>query len=228
MNGKFTILFYDDGEPVDPRCIKRFLSSFPNSYTKVVTGIIESSKALDEEHFKKNIGTLIPNFGMTRKGALSGIKIGKNGKLQDPNGIVDECWKKIGADLLAIKLITNNSGRALQELQGKDREYVINKTSELFKTLCGHVNARSGQITRVGASKILFSVLPEIAVPVDTAEWNKVFRTKDNYKQILTTMTDEISEWEEKTKEKINRFDPNEPKTTLPAIYNVMAMSARP
>ena len=127
-----------------------------------------------------------------------------------------------------IKQKTKNRSRALLELQPeKESDYVINKTSELFKKLCTHVNAKSGQIHRVGASKILFSAIPEIVIPVDNLQWNKVFKTKDNYKQILSTMISEIRKWEEKTKIKINDLDPNKP-TTLPSVYNIMAMVARP
>ena len=78
----------------------------------------------------------------------------------------------------------------------------------------------------VGASKVLFAVLPEVALPVDNAEWKKVFRTID-YRDIITTMTEEIVEWEKNTRTRLNACDPGDC-LTLPAIYNVMAMEARP
>jgi hypothetical protein len=224
MSDKFTILFYEDGKPIVPSCLKRFLNSFPKRYVEVVTKIIENP-IIHENTFLLNAATLLPPFKMTRAGAFKGIKI-EDEKPVDPNGILHECWNKIGADLLDIKRKTKNQSRALMELQGEDRHYVINKSYELFKRLCD-VNAKSGQISRVGASKVLFSAIPEIALPVDNMQWDKVFRTKDNYEQILSTMIDEIAEWEKQTDENIDKLYLPKSKT-LPAVYNIMAMYARP
>ena len=78
----------------------------------------------------------------------------------------------------------------------------------------------------VGASKILFSVLHEIVLPVDNAEWLTVFKTVD-IADIINLMADEILAWELKTGQQLQQCDYNEI-TTLPSIYNVMAMKARP
>jgi hypothetical protein len=78
----------------------------------------------------------------------------------------------------------------------------------------------------VGASKLLFAVLPEVALPVDNAQWKKVFGTVD-YGEIITLMVDEITEWEKDTKNSLDLCDPSYPITSLPAAYNVMAMIAR-
>ena len=77
----------------------------------------------------------------------------------------------------------------------------------------------------VGASKILFSVLPEIALPVDNAEWVTVFKTVD-YADVINLMADEIKAWEEQTERELQGSDENK-YTTLPAVYNVMAMKAK-
>jgi hypothetical protein len=79
---------------------------------------------------------------------------------------------------------------------------------------------------RVGASKVLFAVLPEIALPVDTAQWKGVFPTTD-YGDIIESMSAEIARWEENTGNHLDSCDPSYPVTTLPAVYNVMAMKAR-
>ena len=78
----------------------------------------------------------------------------------------------------------------------------------------------------VGASKVLFAVLPEIALPVDNVQWKKVFKTID-YSDIISTMALEIDEWERLVNASLDSCDPL-PHTTLPSIYNVMAMKARP
>jgi len=85
-----------------------------------------------------------------------------------------------------------------------------------------------GKVTngRVASSKVLFAVLPEIAMPIDTIQWQKVFKTID-YGNIIALMADEIMAWEKQTKQFLDSCDPA-PDSTLPSIYNVMAMKARP
>jgi predicted glycoside hydrolase/deacetylase ChbG (UPF0249 family) len=79
----------------------------------------------------------------------------------------------------------------------------------------------------VGASKILFSVLPEIVLPVDNTQWIQVFRTVD-LGDVIREMTKEIELWEKDTGEKLDLIDQQQRLTTLPSVYNVMAMKARP
>lgn len=75
----------------------------------------------------------------------------------------------------------------------------------------------------VGASKLLFSALPEVALPVDNNQWKKIFQTVD-YSDVICLMAAEITKWEKMIGQRIDVCDPN---STLPAIYNVMAMEAR-
>ena len=79
----------------------------------------------------------------------------------------------------------------------------------------------------VGASKILFSVLPEIVLPVDNSEWLHVFQTVDMV-DVLHRMVFDIQEWESTTGNRLNEVDHSRRLTTLPSVYNVMAMHARP
>jgi len=76
----------------------------------------------------------------------------------------------------------------------------------------------------VGASKLLFSVFPEVALPVDNNQWRKLFQTVD-YSDVICLMANEIIEWERLLGQKIDACDRNI--STLPSIYNVMAMGAR-
>jgi len=69
-------------------------------------------------------------------------------------------------------------------------------------------------------------VLPEVALPVDNTQWRSVFKTID-YGDIIRLMAEEITEWERRTGKRLDSCDPH-PLTTLPAIYNVMAMKAKP
>jgi len=79
----------------------------------------------------------------------------------------------------------------------------------------------------VGASKILFSVLPEIALPVDNTQWKYVFKTVD-FGDVLRFMVSDIQDWEGITGMQLNELDQSKRLSTLPAVYNVMAMRARP
>ena len=78
----------------------------------------------------------------------------------------------------------------------------------------------------VGASKVLFSVLPEVALPIDNAQWRHVFKTVD-FGDVILLMAEEIARWEKATGTNLDECDPNET-LTLPAVYSVMAMKARP
>lgn len=79
----------------------------------------------------------------------------------------------------------------------------------------------------VGAIKILFSVLPEIVLPVDNQEWLNVFKTVD-IGDVINRMVCDIQKWEKETKKKFNELDSSKKLTTLPSVYNVMAMNDRP
>ena len=229
------ILFYEEGyrEPLDYRSVSRLLQAFPRRYTEVVEITVKNSESLNEKAFRFNVALLMPSFGMTRRGAFEGIRLDKEGDIQDPDNVIGLCWKEIGDGLQHVRrYIDENAAsqkrsRRLAELSIIQRGYVIRKTCKLFTGLC-EIGVRRGQKrrARVGASKILFAALPEVALPVDNLEWDHVFKT-DDYGDILTIMTDEIDEWERKTNKHLDDCDPHQP-TTLPSIYNVLAMSIRP
>lgn len=224
----FKVLYNQNGSPIDAQRIKRLVSEFSESYDKVVKKIITDSATVNRDTFRANVATLMPSFSMTRRGAFHGLKI-VGGTIRDPNHALDICWTQLGGELQNLKKYTseNTSGRrsrAILELSPKSRNYVIGRISELFEKL-KWTSVKGSDIGRVGASKILFAVLPEIALPVDNAEWDYVFRT-DNYGRLLSTMIDEINEWEAKSQTQFESLD--SPPTTIPSIYNVMAMAARP
>ena len=222
----FKILFDTNGKPVSTSQIKRLVLNFSDSYTHVVKKIITKS-ALNRDLFRFNVATLMPPFGMTRVGAFNGLKI-VNDVIQDPKGVLDVCWSKTSEKMLDLKsyIIGNTSTmtRAILELSQESQNQTIVKLAELFKTL-KWISVNGTDIGPVGASKILFAVFPELALPVDTTEWKQVFRT-DNYEIVLGTMIDEVTDWESKTQTKFETLD--SPPTTVPSIYNVMAMEARP
>ena len=114
--------------------------------------------------------------------------------------------------------------RALILLDIDSREKVIFHIWNAFKKLL-HITMGKTSYGLVGASKILFSVFPEIALPIDNAEWVTVFKTVD-FGDVIHTMADEIIAWEDRTGKQLQNCDYSE-NTTLPAVYNIMAMEAR-
>ena len=208
--------------------MKWLVSKFGESYKRTVKKIIRNSATLSKDTFRLNVATLLPSFGMTRRGAFHGLKI-IGAAIKDPKHVLDVCWAQVGSELPALKeIIAENSfgqrSRAILELSPDSRNYIIESVSDLFEKL-KWTDVSGSYVGRVGASKILFAVLPEICLPVDNAEWDHVFRT-DDYHRVLLTMIDEINEWEAKANTRFESLD--SPPTTLPSVYNVMAMAARP
>ena len=227
---KFKILFDDDGKPYDSLLIKRCIFDFGKSYNATVRYVIENSeKGLSKPIFLQNVARLMPNFQMTRQGPFKGVKFNRD-VVRDPEGQIEKCWLEIGDDVVDLRnlLDRKNSGirgRALVEMPSWPQREVVNRLLMMFKRLLPICMGKSTQ-GLVGASKLLFAVLPEIALPVDNAQWKKVFRTVD-YREIITLMVAEITEWEKDTENVLDLCDPSYPITSLPAVYNVMAMRAR-
>jgi hypothetical protein len=73
---------------------------------------------------------------------------------------------------------------------------------------------------------VLFAVFPEVGLPVDNAQWRNVFQTVD-FGDVVLQMAAEIEKWESETCVHLEECDPNEG-LTLPGVYNVMAMKAKP
>ncbi len=226
----FRVLFHENGDPIDQRCIHRFIVAFPKHYHNVVRDIVKKSAVLDEKAFKFNVATLIPSFKMTRKGVFHGVKAGKNGRISDPNGIIDKCWRAIGSDLLVLREKLDKEelkcrGRAIVDCSSSTRDSILSETARLFEKLLPICKGKTST-GKVGASKVLFAALPEVALPVDNAEWNRVFKT-ERYSDVLSRMANEIVQWEGMTKCKLDELDLTYPEATLPSVYNIMAMAVR-
>ena len=116
--------------------------------------------------------------------------------------------------------------RYILEVSDRERDEVIAEiwiiTKELLPFTMGDTS-----YGLVGASKILFSVLPEIVLPVDNSQWLHVFKTVD-LGDVIRRMVSDIQKWEGITGVQLNDLDHSKRLTTLPSVYNVMAMLARP
>ncbi len=224
------ILFNKNGRPYKKSYITRCIRNFGSSYKETVYFIIRNTaQAITEDIFKVNCARLLSNFKMTRQGPFKGIKWDE-ANIVDPKGKLALCWHEVGEDLILARnflngLNLNPRSRVLVLLDKDSRIEVVTYIWKAFKKLLP-ITMGKYSYGLVGASKILFSVLPEIVQPVDNAEWLNVFKTVD-FGDVINTMADEIMAWEEMTGEHLQNCDYSE-YTTLPAVYNVMAMEARP
>ena len=223
------ILFNSDGNAIAPYEISQKIDDF--KYNDAVQIIIRDSNLLksDGEAFIQCAAKILTNFKMTRTGPFKGLKIDENGKVNSKD-VLRCCWDEIGNELLAIRRSISESSysrdRYLLELSGYERRKLVAKIWTMTKQLLPFTMVET-TFGLVGSSKILFSVLPEIVLPVDNSQWLHVFKTVD-LGDIISGMVFEIQHWEKVTGEKLNEMDPKKKLTTLPSVYNVMAMAARP
>lgn len=225
------LLLDDKGNVVASDTIRRKIIEFKSSYKNTTHEIIQGSNDLDEdgEVFVKCTARVLSSFGMTRGGPFKGVEILDNGRVNHKERLL-ECWNVVGDSLIGIRNTIHERGysrdRYLLELNETKRDEVIDKIWSITKQL---LPLTMGQYTYglVGASKILFAVLPEIVLPVDNEQWLRVFKTVD-IGDILSGMVCDIQHWENKTGEKLNDMDKSKRLTTLPSVYNVIAMDARP
>jgi hypothetical protein len=166
---------------------------------------------------------------MTRSGPFKGVEINENGYVNGKE-ILLNCWKVVGDHLIEIHNSVLESGysrdRYLLEMGKPKRKELIATIWSVTKQLLPFTMGKTSY-GLVGASKILFAVLPEIVLPVDNSQWLNVFKTVDIGDVINGTVFD-IHHWEKITEKKLNEMDHLKRLTTLPSVYNVMAMEARP
>ena len=223
------ILFQADGKAYTPKQIRYEISTFQESYIEATKEIIQLSKKLDREVFVYCASRILVSFKMTRRGPFSGISITNNRNVIGEK-ILTDIWADIGNKLITINESVLNSGLFRERyLLGLDQNHINILTAGIwgiFKRLLPFTMTDNID-GLVGASKILFSVLPEIVLPIDTMQWRTLFKTVD-LGDIINGMVAEIKEWESVTREELNKMDNTMRLTTLPSIYNVMAMAARP
>ena len=223
------ILFDRNGNPMSPESIRQSIINFGHSYNETVWEIIKNSHIeLNRKIFFENVATLMPNFKMTRQGPFKGIDY-SGGIVQDPNGQIAACWVRVGNKTIKLRNFLDQHkktrARVLVEIPSSIQKEAASELWKIFKKL---VSLCMGKNTfgLVAASKVLFAVLPEVALPIDNTQWRQVFKTID-YGDIIELMAAEITEWERKVEEQLDSCDPYH-NFTLPSIYNVMAMKARP
>lgn len=222
-------ILFDEQGAVKPETITERIVAFRDKYKNATKDIIRDSRVLDKDGkaFIKCASRILSSFGMTRSGPFKGAGIaGKTNKKK----ILSECWDAIGGRLLEVNKSVLESGlsrdRYLLEPCEPERAQLMAEVWLMTKQLLPFTMGKTSH-GLVGASKILFSVLPEIALPIDNAQWTYVFQTVD-LGDVISRMVSDIQRWEQKTNRQLNELDQSKRLTTLPSVYNVMAMDARP
>lgn len=222
-------ILFDEQVAVKPETITERIVAFGDGYNNATKDIIRDSRVLDKDGkaFIKCASRILSSFGMTRSGPFKGAGIaGKTNKKK----ILSECWNAIGDRLREVNKSLLESGlsrdRYLLELSEPERAQLIAEVWLMTKQLLPFTMGKTSH-GLVGASKILFSVLPEIVLPLDNAQWTYVFQTVD-LGDVISRMVSDIQRWEQITDRQLNELDHSKRLTTLPFVYNVMAMYARP
>lgn len=224
------ILFQKNGKPYTPQEIQNNISTFPERYNKATAKIIRDSVNLDRNGgvFVDCSACILISFKMTRSGPFRRIAIINSNVIRGQ--ILRDIWAEIGDDLMKIHKSVFTSGfsrdRYLLEINQNSLSLLRAEIWRIFKRLLPFTMTET-RYGLVGASKILFSVLPEIVLPVDTEQWLKLFQTVD-IGDIIERMVSEIEHWENVTGNKLNQMDPKRRLLTLPSVYNIMAMAAKP
>jgi hypothetical protein len=220
---KNLILFNKEGYPRTSEAIIKEISVFKNDYINTTSTLILDSTELSEdgETFVKNGSLILSKFGMNRGGPFL--------DKQTTNATLHRCWKEVGEAIISIKQIlvrSNHSrNRLLLEMERNVLESVTRDTWKVMKQILPFT---MGVTTYglVGASKLLFAVFPELVLPIDNMQWLKVFQTVD-MGDVIIWMASDILHWEQLTGERLNELDKSGRLSTLPSVYNVMAMAAR-
>jgi len=222
-------LLFNENQAKTPDEIRELIAGF--RYKEAVQEIIEKSNRLldrDGEVFLACTARILSNFGMTRAGPFKGVGITKSGNIKGREILV-QCWSEIGDDLIEIRRSVINSGysrdRFLLELSKREFDRLIAQIWVMTKRLLPLTMGKTSY-GLVGASKILFAVLPEIVLPVDSQQWLQLFKTVD-IGDIIKRMRSDIQQWEGITHRSLNEMDDSRMLTTLPSVYNVITMNAR-
>ncbi len=224
-----TILFNKAGEPKGPDEICREVHKFPYKSASQRAILDSVNLGPNGTEFIQCTARVLANFGMTRGGRFRGVRVTKGGTVRNKQILVD-CWKTIKSDLLDVRSRIPERGRArdryLLELSEAELADLTTRIWSMTKRLLP-LTMSQNSYGLVGASKILFAVLPEIVLPTDNSQWVAVFKTVD-LGDVISMMTADIRSWESERKATLDELGRPYGLTTLPSVYNVMAMAARP
>jgi hypothetical protein len=222
------VLFEPSGKPHSSIYISYCVAMRERHYSQAIQEITKGTENLiDFGVFSRNAVRLLVSSKMTRRGPFQGVRIFR-GEIHDPEAMLERVWDAIGKAIVELKsqLLdagVQNRSRILVEMCEPIMDRIAGNLWKMFKRLlplCLGVNT----LGLTAASKILFSVFPEIALPVEKSQWKDLFQTVD-YTDIIYLMRAEISEWEKRSQKRLNDCDPIG-SFTLPVFYDAAAIIA--
>ena len=222
------VLFESSGRPHSLIYISYCMAMRRGPYSQAIQEIIQSTeKLIDFNIFSMNAAKIMAASKMNQRGPFQGISITR-GKIHDPAGMLCAIWDAICRPACELKSILKNSPmqkrqRLLVDMTEHKFENVADDLWKIFKRLipfCMGVNT----LGLTAASKLLFSVFPEIALPAEKVQWKELFQTID-FTDVIRLMRNEISEWERESRHVLNECDPSN-SATLPEIFNAVALRA--
>jgi len=222
------VLFEPSGNPYSSIYISYCVAMRERHYSQAIQEITKNTANLiDFGVFSRNAVRLLISSKMTRRGPFQGVRI-VQGEIHDPEAMLDRVWDIIGKPSVELKSLlldasVQNRLRIMIEMPEPIMDKIVESLWKMFKRLlplCLGVNT----LGLTAASKILFSIFPEIALPVEKSQWKDLFQTVD-YTDIIYLMRAEISEWEKRSQKRLNDCDPFG-SFTLPVFYNAAALIA--
>ena len=222
------VLFEPSGNPYSSIYISYCVAARERHYCQAIQEITTTTENLiDFGVFSKNAVRLLVSSKMTRRGPFQGVRL-VQGEIHDPEAMLYRVWDIIGKPSVEVKSLLLDAGiqnrsRIMIEMPEPIMDTIVESLWKMFKRLlplCLGVNT----LGLTAASKILFSIFPEIALPVQKSHWKDLFQTVD-YTDIIYLMRAEISEWEKRSQKRLNECDPLG-SFTLPVFYNAAAMLA--
>lgn len=222
------VLFEPSGEPHSSIHITYCVASRERTYAEAVQDIIIATReSIDFGIFSKNSVKFMVASKMTRRGPFQGLCM-VHGEIHDPQAILNRVWEAIGNPIVDLKhRLVEAAGRSRPRMLVETPAPVVDRIAvdlwKIFKRLLP-LFMGVNTVGLTAASKVLFSVFPEIALPVEKTQWRDIFQTVD-YSDIIGSMRADISEWEKRSEKKLNQCDPLGG-LTLPAFYNAVVIKA--
>ena len=220
------VLFESSSRPHSLIYISYCMAMRRRPYSQAIQEIIESTdKLIDYNILSMNAAKIMTASKMNQRGPFQGISIIRD-KIYDPERMLCEIWDSISKPACELKSILINSPkqnrqRLLVDMSEHKFQNVADSLWKIFKQLipfCMGVDT----LGLTAASKLLFSVFPEIALPVEKVHWKKLFQTID-FSDVIRLVRNEISEWEMSNRHALTECDPSN-SATLPEIYNAVAL----
>lgn len=222
------VLFEPSGEPQSSIYVSYCVAGREHTYAEAIRHIINTTtESIDFGVFSRNATKLMTTSKMTRRGPFQGLRM-IYGDIHDPQRILERVWEAIGEPVKELKhrllnAVGRNRSRMLVDIQEPLIGRIAADLWKLFKRLLP-LFMGVNTVGLAAASKILFSVFPEIALPIEKVQWREIFQTVD-YADIIRLMRAEISEWEVRSQKRLNQCDPLGG-LTLPAFYNAVVLKA--